>query len=74
MNKRVTLKFYKGDDNRLRRLIGYSTDTHFYSYRIKVFSITAQELLEASLWILNARNVMIDSIRKLNAHIVTMIS
>ena len=64
MNKRVTLKFYKGQDNRLRRLIGYSTDTHFYSYRIKVFPITAQELLEVSLWISNAQVVMIDLIRK----------
>ena len=46
MNKRCTLKYYKGQDNRLRRLVAYSTDAHFYSYRIKVFPITAQELLE----------------------------
>lgn len=47
MKKRVTLKYYKGEDFRLRRLVGYSTDTHFYSYRIKVFPLMAQDVLES---------------------------
>ncbi len=46
MNKIVTLKYYKGTDNRLRRIITYR-DLFNVEYRIKVFPITAQELLEA---------------------------
>jgi len=50
MKKRCLLKYYRGQDKRLRRLVAYSTDTHFYSYRIKVFPLLAQDLLEDSQW------------------------
>ncbi len=45
MNKISTLKYHKGIDNRLRRIITYR-DLFNIEYRIKVFPITAQELLE----------------------------
>jgi len=44
---RATLKYYKGEDKRLRRVITYR-DIFNIEYRIKVFPQTAQELLEIS--------------------------
>ena len=41
----ATLKYHKGLDNRLRRNITYRSLFNI-EYRIKVFPLTAQELLE----------------------------